>query len=166
MPVEEAHRAHPPLVDPHLAFLGRSIRGKGVGLLGDAVGRAIPRDVCLRPGSERRVVAGELCESFRAFFRDGAARRPVARHHPSEPSAATLGRMERPVKFEHTRFLGDKRTQLVYDLDTWDDAAVIDDIVASEVGLCFGPDTLAEARNRGYTLATPGKTRRHRAPRA
>jgi hypothetical protein len=74
--------------------------------------------------------------------------------------------MERPVKFEHTRFLGDKRTQLVYDLDGWTDQAVIDEIVEAEVGLCFGPDTLAEARNRGYTLATPGKTRRHRKPRA
>jgi len=74
--------------------------------------------------------------------------------------------MERPSKFEHTRFLGDKRTQLVYDLDTWTDQAVIDEIVEAEVGLCFGPDTLAEARNRGYTLATPGKKRRHRAPRA
>jgi hypothetical protein len=74
--------------------------------------------------------------------------------------------MERPVKFEHTRFLGDKRTQLVYDLDGWTDQAVIDEIVEAEVGLCFGPDTLAEARNRGYTLATPGKARRHRKPRA
>ena len=74
--------------------------------------------------------------------------------------------MERPVKFEHNRFLGDKRTQLVYDLDEWTDQAVIDEIVEAEVGLCFGPDTLAEARNRGYTLATPGKTRRHRKPRA
>jgi hypothetical protein len=74
--------------------------------------------------------------------------------------------MHRPVKFEHTRFLGDKRTQLVYDLDEWTDVAVIDEIVAAEVGLCFGPDTLAEARNRGYTLATPGKTRRYRTPRA
>jgi hypothetical protein len=74
--------------------------------------------------------------------------------------------MERPVKFEHTRFVGDKRTQLVYDLDEWTDQAVIDEIVEAEVGLCFGPDTLAEARNRGYTLATPGKTRRHRKPRA
>ena len=74
--------------------------------------------------------------------------------------------MERPVKFEHTRFLGDKRTQLVYDLDEWTDTAVIDEIVDAEVGLCFGPDTLAEARNRGYTLATPGTTRRHRKPRA
>jgi len=74
--------------------------------------------------------------------------------------------MERPSKFEHTRFLGDKRTQLVYDLDTWTDQAVIDEIVEAEVGLCFGPDTLAEARNRGYSLATPGKKRRRRAPRA
>jgi len=74
--------------------------------------------------------------------------------------------MERPTRFEHTRFLGDKRTQLVYDLDTWEDEAVIDEIVAAEVGLCFGPDTLAEARNRGYTLATPGKRRMKRAPRA
>jgi hypothetical protein len=74
--------------------------------------------------------------------------------------------MERPTKFEHTRFLGDKRTQLVYDLDTWADEAIIDEIVSAETGLCFGPDTLAEARNRGYTLATPGKTRRHRQPRA
>ena len=74
--------------------------------------------------------------------------------------------MQRPSRFEHTRFLGDKRTQLVYDLDSWDDASVIDDIVESETGLCFGPDTLVEARNRGYALATVGHTRRHRKPRA
>jgi hypothetical protein len=74
--------------------------------------------------------------------------------------------MERPTKFEHTRFLGDKRTQLVYDVDNWEDTSVIDEIVAAEIGLCFGPDTLAEARNRGYTLAIPGKTRRHLKPRA
>ena len=74
--------------------------------------------------------------------------------------------MERPTRFEHTRFLGDKRTQLVYDLDEWTDGAIIDEIVEQVVGLCFGPDTLAEARNRGYTPAVPGKTRRHRKPRA
>lgn len=74
--------------------------------------------------------------------------------------------MERPLRFEHTRYLGDKRTQLVYDLDTWDDPQIIDDIVAAEVGLCFGPDTLVEARNRGYTLAIPGLRRRRRKPRA
>lgn len=74
--------------------------------------------------------------------------------------------MERPVKFEHTRYLGDKRTQLVYDLDEWTEQEIIDDIVNSGVGLCFGPDTLVEARNRGYKLATPGASRRHRKPRA
>lgn len=74
--------------------------------------------------------------------------------------------MERPTKFEHTRFLGDKRTQLVYDLDSWADEAIIEDIVHAETGLCFGPDTLAEARNRGYSLALPGMSRRHRKPRA
>jgi hypothetical protein len=74
--------------------------------------------------------------------------------------------MERPTRFEHSRFLGDKRTQLVYDLDSWTDATVIDDLIAAETGLCFGPDSLAEARNRGYTLATPGRSRRHRKPRA
>ncbi len=61
--------------------------------------------------------------------------------------------MERPGRFEHTRFLGDKRTQLVYDLDTWTDPVIIDDIVNTNSGLCFGPDTLPEARNRGYRLA-------------
>ena len=74
--------------------------------------------------------------------------------------------MERPVKFEHTRYLGDKRTQLVYDLDEWTEQEIIDDIVNSGVGLCFGPDTLVEARNRGYKLATPGASRRYRKPRA
>jgi hypothetical protein len=74
--------------------------------------------------------------------------------------------MQRPSRFEHMRFLGDKRTQLVYDLDNWDDAAVITDIVDSETGLCFGPDTLVEARNRGYTLARSGVSRRRRKPRS
>ena len=72
----------------------------------------------------------------------------------------------RPNKFEHFRFMGDKRTQLVYDLDNWSDVAVTTEIADLGVGLCFGPDTLAEARNRGYKLATPGATRRLRKPRA
>ncbi len=74
--------------------------------------------------------------------------------------------MERPIRFEHTRYLGDKRTQLVYDVDNWNDAEIIDEIVRAETGLCFGPDTEAEARNRGYTLAKPGARRMHRKPRA
>jgi hypothetical protein len=74
--------------------------------------------------------------------------------------------MQRPSRFEHARFLGDKRTQLVYDLDTWEEPDVIDEIVAAGVGIQFGPDTLAEARNRGYTLARAGKRRIHRKPRS
>ena len=61
--------------------------------------------------------------------------------------------MDRPGKFEHFRYLGDKRTQRVYDLDEFDDAATIDELMESEQYLCFSPDTLAEARNRGYRLA-------------
>jgi hypothetical protein len=75
--------------------------------------------------------------------------------------------MERPIRFEHTRYLGDKRTQLVYDVDQWTDTSVIEDIVAAETGICFGPDTVVEARNRGYRLAQPGQRQpRQRKPRA
>jgi hypothetical protein len=60
---------------------------------------------------------------------------------------------QRPVRFEHHRFVGDKRSQIVYDLD---DPSVkqedIDELMASEAFTCFGPDTLPEARNRGYSL--------------
>jgi len=74
--------------------------------------------------------------------------------------------MDRPSRFEHARFLGDKRTQLVYDLDEWTDEAVVQEFVDAGVGIKFGPDTLAEARNRGYTLAKPGSHRVHRKPRS
>ncbi|MEX0663473.1 MAG: hypothetical protein WD598_01730 [Acidimicrobiia bacterium] len=61
--------------------------------------------------------------------------------------------MEKPARFEHVRFLGDKRNQRVHDLDALDDPAVaekVQDLLASEQFATFGPDTLAEARNRGY----------------
>lgn len=60
--------------------------------------------------------------------------------------------MERPGRFEHHRWVGDKRTQVVYDLDNLDDAdaPLIDELLSAETYLAFGPDTLAEARNRGY----------------
>jgi hypothetical protein len=58
--------------------------------------------------------------------------------------------MERPTKFEHHRWVGDKRTQIVYDVDNLTDSTPIDELMASGAYLCFGPDTLAEARNRGY----------------
>jgi hypothetical protein len=60
--------------------------------------------------------------------------------------------MDRPGKFEHSRWLGDKRTQVVYDVDnlTDEDAHLVEDLMAAEAFACFGPDTLPEARNRGY----------------
>jgi hypothetical protein len=60
--------------------------------------------------------------------------------------------MSRPTRFEDFRYLGDKRTQVVYDLDDADDdtAARVDELLASERFAAFGPDTLDEARNRGY----------------
>jgi hypothetical protein len=60
--------------------------------------------------------------------------------------------VERPTRFEHHRYLGDKRSQVVHDLDVCPSPEVIDELMRSEAFLCFGPDTLAEARNRGYHL--------------
>jgi hypothetical protein len=58
--------------------------------------------------------------------------------------------MTRPVRFEHYRWLGDKRRMNVHDLDATVDECGIDDLMASEQFAAFGPDRLAEARNRGY----------------
>ncbi len=59
--------------------------------------------------------------------------------------------MARPTRFEHFRWLGDKRNQVVYDLDAEDlDQEAVDELLKSEMFATFGPDTLAEARNRGY----------------
>ena len=65
--------------------------------------------------------------------------------------------MQRPGKFEHNRFVGDKRTQVVYDVDELgaEHAELIEELMEAETFLCFGPDTLAEARNRGYRLFGP-----------
>ena len=66
----------------------------------------------------------------------------------------------------HAAHFSNAQAQLVYDLDEWDDPAPIDELIAAETGICFGPDTLAEARNRGYRLAEPGGRRRYRRPRS
>jgi len=62
--------------------------------------------------------------------------------------------MPRPLQFEHYRYLGDKRTQVVYDLDLYGvDPRVtraVDRVLASERFIAISPQTLAEARNRGY----------------
>jgi hypothetical protein len=70
--------------------------------------------------------------------------------------------MSRPTKFENNRYVGDKRNQRVYDLDLAGSdpevAAAIEELLAAETFAAFGPDTLAEARNRGYR---PHKSIRH-----
>ena len=63
--------------------------------------------------------------------------------------------MSRPSRFESFRFLGDKRSQVVYDLDIVEEAGLsdaVDELMDSEQFAAFAPDTLAEARNRGYRL--------------
>ncbi|MCU1453277.1 MAG: hypothetical protein JWN46_1423 [Acidimicrobiales bacterium] len=63
--------------------------------------------------------------------------------------------MERPTRFEHSRWVGDKRTWVVHDLDHADDHAdAIAELMDARTYLSFGPDTLPEARNRGYRLCT------------
>jgi hypothetical protein len=70
--------------------------------------------------------------------------------------------MERPTRFEHNRYLGDKRTQVLYDLDHTDETveAAVAELLASEAFIAFGPDTLPEARNRGYRLARSSRRAR------
>ena len=67
------------------------------------------------------------------------------------------------------RYLGDKRSGVVYDLAAVSSEGgeigggenpegglalrlLVDELLASERYICFAPDTLAEARNRGYRL--------------
>lgn len=58
--------------------------------------------------------------------------------------------MARPTRFADHRYLGDKRQQRVHDLDQAVEACEIDELMESERFAAFGPDTLPEARNRGY----------------
>ncbi len=66
------------------------------------------------------------------------------------PTITCGGLMKRPVRVEHFRWLGDKRSQMVYDLDEIADEEIINELIESEMYLVFSPDTLPEARNRGY----------------
>lgn len=58
--------------------------------------------------------------------------------------------MSRPSRFEAHRFVGDKRVQRVHDLDASGAGCRIDELMTAETFAAFGPDSLAEARNRGY----------------
>ncbi len=57
----------------------------------------------------------------------------------------------RPARFGHHRWLGDKRSLVVHDLEDAElEQAVVDELMTSGQFASFGPDTLPEARNRGY----------------
>jgi hypothetical protein len=68
-----------------------------------------------------------------------------------------LNPVQRPARFESSRYLGDKRNQRVYDLDEAGDdlEAAVAELMASEQFTAFAPDTLSEARNRGYRPSAP-----------
>jgi hypothetical protein len=58
--------------------------------------------------------------------------------------------MARPIRFEHYQWLGDKRNQRVHNLDNIQPTCRLDNLLASQQYTTFGPDNLAEARNRCY----------------
>ena len=64
--------------------------------------------------------------------------------------------MNRLRRFENNRFVGTRDDMRVYDCDDPEEFAVLDDRAGSEGLLSkkllqsFGPDTVAEARNRGF----------------
>lgn len=64
-----------------------------------------------------------------------------------------MGRLRR---FEGNRFIGTRDTMRVYDCDHSDQFAALeermttDDLTARKLVQTFGPDTLPEARNRGF----------------
>ncbi|WP_419840004.1 hypothetical protein [Candidatus Poriferisodalis sp.] len=69
--------------------------------------------------------------------------------------------MDIPRELAGCRFVGDKRSQIVYDMELESDdravseqlAAAVADIVTAQSYATFGPDELPEARNRGYRLS-------------
>lgn len=64
--------------------------------------------------------------------------------------------MPRLSRFERSRFVGARDTMVVYDCDDKQQFAVIerrlesDDLLGRRLVQTYGPDTLAEARNRGF----------------
>lgn len=78
---------------------------------------------------------------------------PIRRVPAIGPTDARFSLMERPTQLEGVRYVGDKRRQRVYDLemlDREDVAEAVGSLVDAEQFATFGPDTLDEARNRGY----------------
>jgi hypothetical protein len=64
--------------------------------------------------------------------------------------------MARLRRFENSRFVGTRDDMIVYDCDNSADFEILDgrigsrDLVDDKIVQAFGPDSLAEARNRGF----------------
>jgi len=64
--------------------------------------------------------------------------------------------MSRLRRFENNRFVGTRDDMRVYDCDDVGEFAALDarveaeDLLSKKVLQSFGPDTVAEARNRGF----------------
>ena len=64
--------------------------------------------------------------------------------------------MSRVKRFEEFRYVGVRDTMTVYDTDDADQTEVLqaridsDNLISSKLVQAFGPDTLEEARNRGF----------------
>lgn len=58
--------------------------------------------------------------------------------------------MDRPTRYATHQWLGDKRVQVVHDVDACTTPDAVQAVVEAGTAQCFAPDTLAEARNRGY----------------
>ncbi len=58
--------------------------------------------------------------------------------------------MDRPARFASHEWLGDKRVLVVHDVGACTAPETVQAMVESGTAQCFAPDTLAEARNRGY----------------
>ncbi len=63
------------------------------------------------------------------------------------------GAMDHPKELEGRRFVGDKRSGIVFDLEHCSRPDLVEDLVAARAYATFGPDELPEARNRGYRLS-------------
>ena len=64
--------------------------------------------------------------------------------------------MARLRRFEHSRFIGTRDDMVVHDCDDTDAFAALEaraeeqNLMGAKLLQVFGPDTLAEARNRGF----------------
>ncbi len=64
--------------------------------------------------------------------------------------------MARLRRFEHNRFIGTRDDMIVHDCDDPSDFAALEerveraDLMGEKLLQAFGPDTLAEAQNRGF----------------